>query len=194
MKAFIHKQSPEVINNRYSAGIVLGGMCNYNEKVNTIVFNETGDRLAQTLRLYNLNIIDKIIVSGGAGRLFTEEKKEADIIKQYLLSLNIPEEDILIEKTSKNTYENAKYTAKLIRRAELKGNFLLISSAQHLPRAQKCFSKQGIETEIYSANMDIGTPLGVSDYFIPQAKTLKDWEKLIHEIIGIWAYRLFGYI
>ena len=72
----------------YSAGIILGGLCSYNEVYKRYFFSEAGDRLFQTLHLYKKGKIGKIIVSGGSGRLFINEQKEADVIKEYLLLVN----------------------------------------------------------------------------------------------------------
>ena len=108
--------------------------------------------------------------------------------------MDIPEKDILIENKSKNTYENAKFSAQVIKEHELSPPFLLISSAEHLPRAKKCFDKQKVKTDLFSANLDTEIPLSVSDYFMPNAKTLRDWEKLMHEIVGTLGYRIAGYI
>ena len=75
------------------------------------------------------------------------------------------------------------------------GKFLLITSATHERRALKCFEKAGIHA----------TPLSVDRYsgprsfefdrmFIPNAKILFNWEALTHEIIGLWIYKVAGYV
>jgi len=178
----------------YSAGIVLGGMASYNHRTGQPVFNEAGDRLMQTLHLYHTGVIDKIIISGGSGYLFRDEIKEAPLIKQFLINNRIPESDILLESQSRNTYENARFTADLIKQKEIDGPFLLITSSLHLPRALKCFEKQGINPDVYPAESRLGAPLTPSDFIVPDAATLNDWKLLFHEIIGLFAYRLAGYI
>jgi uncharacterized SAM-binding protein YcdF (DUF218 family) len=178
----------------YTAAIVLGGIASYNRKAEQTVFNKAADRLMQTLHLYHTGVIDKIIISGGSGYVFFPEAKEAHIIEQYLLDNQIPKSDILTESKSRNTYENARFTSDLIRQKKLKGSFLLISSSLHLPRARMCFEKQGVNPDVYPAENYDGIPLSPSDYIVPDAATLKAWEMFFHELLGLLAYRLAGYI
>lgn len=54
----------------------------------------------------------KLIVSGGKG---TDEKiSEAEAMKRYLLEKNIAEEDIICEDKSTTTFENLKYSKKIM--------------------------------------------------------------------------------
>lgn len=192
--AYVSHPGKSVYQKHYTAGIVLGGMAAYNNYTKEVVFNKAGDRLAKTLRLYRAGVINKIIISGGSGSPFIEERKESEVLREYLIGLNVPENDILIENKSRNTYENALYTAELIKKDSLAGSFLLITSALHLPRAQKCFATQKIPVDIHPANFEYGTPLKLSDFLIPKPETLGDWESLMHELVGTIAYRLAGYI
>ncbi len=178
----------------YSAGIVLGGMSRYNRAADQITFMKAGDRLAQAIHLYHTGIIDKIIISGGSGNPFANSEKEADILQNYLLDIHIPTSDVIIENQSRNTHENALYTAKLIKENDITGSFVLISSALHLKRAKKCFEAYGIKADTYAANYENGMPLKISDYYMPKAEILKNWEYFLHEIIGIGVYKLMGYI
>ena len=54
--------------------------------------------------------------------------------------MGIPENDIIIENKSRNTHENAFYTAQLFEKNGFsKSNNLLITSSMHMRRAQACF-------------------------------------------------------
>ena len=57
-------------------GIVLGSFSSYNPEDKMINFNEHGDRLISAIKLYNLGIIKKIIVSGGNGKLINNDLRK----------------------------------------------------------------------------------------------------------------------
>jgi uncharacterized SAM-binding protein YcdF (DUF218 family) len=53
---------------------------------------------------------------------------------------------IILERRSRNTYENAPYSAQLISSGS-KDHWLLVTSAYHMPRAIGCFRKAGLRVE-----------------------------------------------
>lgn len=178
----------------YQIGIVLGGMSNYNEKINRIAFRNGGDRLFQALSLYYQGKIKKILISGGSGRVLSQKLKEADFIRQYLSELQFPEQDLIIENQSKNTRENALFSKKILESLNLNENYLLITSSFHMRRAKACFTRVGINAEIYPTDWFAHYEAYSPDLIIvPSASALQGWEMLIHEIIGYITYKLVGY-
>ena len=84
----------------YDYGILLTGMITYDSKYERINFKSSSDRLWQTMELYKEGYLDKIFIVGGSGEVFNQEFKESQILKDYLVKLGIPEDDILIETNS----------------------------------------------------------------------------------------------
>jgi len=176
----------------YDFGIVLGGMASYDNEFNRVNFHEANDRLMQAIDLYKKGKIKKIFISGGSGNLFYNEKKEADILKAFLINISVPDSDIIIENKSKNTYENALFSAKILKQKKSK-NLLLITSSLHIYRAKKCFEKVGLKVDIFPADY-YNEELSFESIFIPKPEILTAWTKLFHEIFGIIAYKIAGYI
>lgn len=82
------------------------------------------------------------LFSKGAGNLFllsggTVNVKagisEATAMKNYLISLGVKENEILIEDKSHNTYENARYCAELLKTVNYE-KLILVSSSYHIYR------------------------------------------------------------
>ena len=65
--------------------------------------------------------------------------KESEWTYNFLLNMGIDSNRIIIEPYSRNTMENASYTAKIIKNNQEKS--LLITSAIHMRRAKMCFTK-----------------------------------------------------
>ena len=176
------------ITKQYKAGILLGGFSEYDRQTKIHNFKKEADRLIYTLQLYNLKIINKIIISGGNGMLVGNKYKEAQTIQEFLIRNKISEKDIIIESKSRNTKENALYTAKII---DKKYEYLLITSAIHMKRSQLCFKKAGVKTIPFTVDNTMSyRSQNIERIIFPRAQTLERWEELIHEIIGYYVYKI----
>ncbi len=184
----------ESLENSYTYGIVLGGLATYDNIYERVIFHPATDRLMQALDLYKRGKIEKILISGGSGAVIYKEKKEADILKNYLIKIGISKDDIIIESKSKNTHENALFTSKILAANNESVKYLLISSSLHILRAQKCFEKEGTPVDIFPTNYKIKQFNTVGFYVIPSAEALSNWNMFIHEIIGLITYKISGYI
>lgn len=76
----------------------------------------------------------------------------------------------------------------------LNGPFLLISSAMHLPRAEKLFLNQKLD--IRSHPCDFMTRAIANnfweDYLLPSSLTLNNWDTFIKELSGLIIYKIIG--
>ena len=82
-----------------------------------------------------------IIVSGG--KVFKFKKAEAPIMKRFLMDLGIPDDQIILEENSRDTFGNAKYTQKICEKLGFKKP-ILVTSAYHLKRSVLSFKKVGL--------------------------------------------------
>ena len=177
------------LSSNYKYGIVLGGFSSYNKDVKHIDFNEFSDRLITAIELYNLQKIDTILISGGNGLLINDGMKESEWTYNFLLNFGVDSNRIIIENRSRNTMENASYTADIIN--DNKETSLLITSAVHMRRAKMCFSKNNITVDVFTTDNTSSDILLTFDYLlIPNSVALKKWEFLIHEWIGFMIYKI----
>lgn len=92
------------------------------------------------------------------------------------------------ETKSFNTCENARFSATILRRADVPAAYL-VTHAWHMPRAMLSFARAGypvIPAPVYRDAVEIR---GVSD-FLPHANAWLRSYFAIHEWIGLIAYRL----
>lgn len=180
---------------RYHYGILLGGFAYRNAEHGQVNFSRASDRVWQTLRLYRQGTIQSIVVSGGAASMFRQHQpSEAELVRSYLLWAGVPDSAIRIETQSKNTYENALYTARLLGSGRDTLQCLLITSAFHQPRALACFRKQGFRPHTALADSYVGQPgtLG-SKLLVPKEETMEQWKLFLREWLGLLVYRMQGY-
>ncbi len=154
-------------------------------------FNKGVDRAIHTIDLYKKGLVDKIVITGGIGSIFTTSKSESENLLSFFLQAGIPKENIILEIKARNTAENASYTKELIGSDE---SIILVTSAFHMRRSIACFKKIGIEvtpfpTDLYSIPYS-WTP---DDWLVPKSSAISNWEILIKEWIGFLAYKIRGY-
>ncbi len=180
-------------NAQYSAGILLGGLSMY-DKSDTGYFGNNADRFIQTVNLYHSRQIKKIVISGGSGNLLLQEPAETDFLYKELLRNGIPKEDILVESKSRNTYENAVLSKRLLDSLQIPGPYIIVTSAQHMPRAIQVFRKAGYQQPLpYPCDYKvIDTRFNLNDLIIPDITYISDWKYLIKEMVGLVVYRLTG--
>jgi uncharacterized SAM-binding protein YcdF (DUF218 family) len=185
----------DLMTTKYDGAIVLGGVGSIDLRIGKINFSNSGDRLFQTLPMVYNGRIKKLIFTGGSGSLEFPDKKEAFFVRKYLRSINFPDSLLIIENESKNTYENAVFTKKILDSLNMKGNFLLITSAYHMPRAVAVFKKAGYKNIIpYVVNRSSGIRRFTFDHLlIPNAGTIFLVELLFHEWVGFLTYKIKGY-
>lgn len=186
----------ENMHEKYDVGIVLSGMAIYNNDLQRLNIKDGADRIWNAITLYKKGVIDKILISGKYGYIVNYGLSEATRFKQNLIEWGIPSTDILIDSLSRNTYENAVETQKvLIRNPSLK-KALLITSGYHMRRALACFHQQHLYPTPFSTNLYNGDRrLWTFDHLlVPDSETFLAWNKLTKEWIGYIAYRITGKI
>ncbi len=174
----------------YKTGILLGGLSSV-DRYSGELFSSAADRFIQANKLYHQGIINKIVVSGG--RINRHEPKEADFIRSQLIASGTSQSDIVVENRSRNTYENAIFTKKIIDSQRVDGPFLLITSALHMRRALSVFKKTSIQVTGYPCNYTvINKKFDFKDYIWPDIGVLDQWKFLLKEIAGLGLYKLSG--
>ncbi len=184
------------IQKTYDVVIVLGGYTHSLKKPRDRVhFNQAFDRLARGVELYKKGKAGKILLSSGSAQVTGEKVKSSLIVEDHLLKREIPQEDLLVEAQSRNTHENARASARKLKKMFPKGDFILVTSAFHMYRAKQCFEAENLEITTFPADFRGGEIVWeLDDVLIPSAGAVKSWGVLIKEWVGICAYWLFGYL
>ena len=131
------------------------------------------------------------MISGGNGLLFNDGYIESEAMRDYLLANKIPMTDIIIENTSRNTIENAMNSAEILKEKYNEGTFLLITSANHMRRAQLCFNKANLQITAFPTDCTTSyRSTGYEYILLPRVEALERWQDLIHEWIGYIVYKM----
>lgn len=196
MRAWEIETRPIASLQRYKLAIVLTGSTMNHEPDDRVYFSKGADRVTHTIQLYKAGLIEKILISGGTGRLTGESEPEADKFKKVMVLMGVPDADILIENETRNTGESAREVKKILSTQGFEGkDCVLITSAFHMRRSLACYRKAGVEldsfsTDFYSQPRDYH----LDSFLIPKVEAISIWHKLAKEWVGFIAYKFAGYV
>ena len=180
---------------RVDAVVVLAGVVNLSLSTpEYIEFNESIERIITGIQLLKQGYARTLLISGGTGSLYDQEKKEAPLLRNFAIEFGVPESQILMESASRNTYENALQTRQIMQEHGI-SQVMLVTTAIHLPRAMACFHKLGIAPIAYPVDFQLAPnwKYHIAD-IIPGSGAFRRSSVVLHESIGLLAYKLAGYI
>ena len=180
----------------YDTGIVFTGVTKPDKSPKDRVYFEKGaDRITHALQLYKQGKIKHVLISGGTSLTQKSDEASAVRLKDFLMMAGVPDSVITVEPRAVNTYENAVFTAEILKKDFPGQNYLLITSSFHMRRAALCLKKQGITFKQFPTDFYTGHDfMSFDNLFIPKAGAFLMWEKIIKELSGIVVYRLMGYL
>ena len=172
--------------------IVLGGSTESGkiaEERNDISFGSSSERVFKCLEFLQQKPRGIVIFTGLSGRLFHKGLSEAEITEKLIKALKIDSRNILFEKRSRNTFENAFYTGEIINEHQIK-QWGIVTSASHMRRAIATFEKQHPEIVFEPIPVDFQTANSI--YWGPGniQESVDLWRVYIHETVGYWVYKL----
>jgi uncharacterized SAM-binding protein YcdF (DUF218 family) len=184
---------------QYETGIVLTGVVNTEIRPHDrVYFHKGADRVTHAAQLYLEGKINKIVISGGTGKLleYDDDIPEADNIVGFYTMIGIPWEDLIIDNHSQNTWQSAVNCKQILDKMYPEGRHLIITSAFHQRRSMACFRKVGLPSDPFPCDFytDRSGELNFSSMLLPSTAALMRWEILIKEWVGMVAYKLAGYI
>ncbi len=129
------------------------------------------------------------VYASGGKPLSEADEFEGAVMRRWLVSFGIGEEQAFAEEASENTWQNALYI-KAILQAKGISRVVLVTSAWHMPRSIWCFEQQGFD--VIAAPTDYLTQRKPYDArsFLPDAGVLADSSLALHEYLGMAWYRL----
>lgn len=126
-----------------------------------------------------------ILISGG--KVFSDTGIESEISKRQLQALGIPAKDIFVENHSLNTEQNARFTAKMLKKYNFSSP-ILVTSAFHLPRAVIEFAKTGLQILPYPSDYWTSRPEKLyAVKLVPSSSGLSLTGTALKEYLGILA-------
>lgn len=179
----------------YDYAVVLGGYSSFDTTYLRVRFSDAADRFIQSYQLYLQGKVKILFLTGGSGSVLHQDETEADKVKDFLISLKVPEQDIIMDKVSRNTHENAAITADWMAKNDPNASCLLVTSATHMRRALGCYKKVGLKVTPYTTHrLTDPRKFDPDTLFLPNSRNLSKWDVILKEFVGILIYKVVGYI
>jgi uncharacterized SAM-binding protein YcdF (DUF218 family) len=108
-----------------------------------------------------------------------------------LADFDVDPSRINIEPRSRTTFEDAFYSAALLK-PKPSETWLLVTAAMHMPRAIGCFRVAGFQVEAYPVEFTTRSRSSPFSPFATGSSALIQLDRAAKEWIGLIAYRLMG--
>ena len=152
----------------------------------------SGERILALLVLARRYPQARLVFSGGSGIPGFQEVREADMAAELFAELGLPTDRVVFERDSRNTFENARSTTALVK-PDRPDNWLLVTSATHMPRAMGAFCRQGWKLRPYPVDY-LTLDTGGSWFELDFLNHLGGLQDAVREWTGLIAYRITGKI
>ncbi len=185
--------------------VLLGGGTNPADYPRSMVeFNSAGDRVLYAAQLYHQGKADHILASGGTIEwLNANDTTAAQEMASLLGLLQVPEDALWLEEDSRNTHENAVNTHAILAPMGI-DRIILVTSAIHMPRSVALFERLGFDvipaptdyriTQTEWDRLRSPNPAVQLLNLIPSAENLSQTSGVLKEYIGLFIYRLRGWL
>ena len=155
-----------------------------------VIVGEAIERNLAFMMLARLHPEAKLVFSGGVGSMLQQDYKAADVAKRLYQEQGMNVSKIIFERESRNTWQSALLSKNLVN-PEAGTNWVLITTAWHMPRSMGIFCKVGWQV----------TPYPVDYYTQPGSLMRLSWgfasnlNKLViavKEWVGLVTYKFTG--
>ena len=169
--------------------VVLSGMVRtiQTNEVLSYEFGESVDRIFAGIDLFKENKAPSLILTGGK-MPWSIGKPEGEYLRDVAIKYGVPRKNILLTENVQNTDQEAKSVKKILNIDAPK--VILVTSAFHMPRAQKVFEKVGIRIIPFPVDFRNASSKLTFMHFMPSAKSIWETSFFVKEMIGRTYYNL----
>ncbi|MEZ5639410.1 MAG: YdcF family protein [Burkholderiaceae bacterium] len=174
--------------------VVLGGALSHPslwENHQEVGLNEQAERMTEAVALMRQYPHLRLLFTGGIATVSATGASEAERARVFFTAMGVDPARVVYEDRSRNTYENALYSAGLPG-VDKRQPWLLLTSAFHMPRSMGVFGRVGWNVTPWPVDYRTTAHDSWFDFSLHYGPGL--WKLALHEWLGIAAYRLAGWI
>ena len=158
---------------------------------------DDADRFFAGIDLYQAGKAPRLICTGGALPWEKGSQNEGVILKTFAQRMGVPEASITVSREAQNTEQEAQavwdlFVSQVSQASHVPHapKILLVTSAFHMPRAQRLFERQGFEVEAFPVDFKVGARVVTPMDFFPDPRALRMTDVLVRELLGRFYYQI----
>jgi uncharacterized SAM-binding protein YcdF (DUF218 family) len=132
-----------------------------------------------------------VIIAGGKVDPSVPGRTNSDIMRDCLVELGVPADEIQIEEESRNTAESARKCKAMLEALSAK-RVILVTEAYHMRRSLYAFQSLGLPLEAAPCASRLGEFKPSLRKFLPSTHALDSVHVGLQELLGLVWYRLKG--
>lgn len=172
--------------------VVLGGALSRSslwEAHDQPALNEHAERMTTAVMLSRRFPHLKLLFTGGIASVAGDGLTEVARARRFFDDMGVSPAQVVYEDRSRNTYENAVFSAAVpgVRKTD---RWLLLTSASHMPRSMGVFVKAGWNVTPYPVDYRSDGEIDWLDISFGRGPGY--WQEAAHELLGYHAYRWLG--
>ena len=183
---------PEMdVISQHAGVIVLGGALEHPQSWmahGQVPLGQSAERMTVPVGWMRSHTHLQLLFSGGEGRLRSTGVTEGQLAQQFYREQGLDMGRVHIEPSARTTRENAQRVQQTLGAACAQSQWLLVTSAWHLPRAVPEFEAVGCRITPYPVDFRTGAHTPWSAYH--WADSVMRWQVALHEWLGQLAYGL----
>lgn len=155
-----------------------------------------GDRIIMGMELARMGKAPVLVLGGNVAEFPEGDRQESETVRKFLVERKLVAGEVIALPACGDTHDEAMHTGRLARERQWK-RVLLVTSANHMPRATAVFRAQGLEVIPAPCNFltELSQPAsGSGPPSIPRAGLLGKTGVWLHEKIGWAVYRHRGWL
>lgn len=174
--------------------VVLGGgssTIHLDEQAVNVLSTASLLRVWEGARLYDILDDPLVVLSGGINEWAWEMAPESVPMLDALIDAKVPADRIILESSSKNTFEQA-INLRPVLEAQNLSRFVLVTSPIHMRRALATFRAQGLDPVPSASAQHPDGFLTDRAWFLPNSDALTASHRALQEIMALISYALRG--
>lgn len=157
--------------------------------------NDAGDRLLTAQELIRQGKARSLVIGGGGYLAGEEIHSDGELLVKWISNWNVPPKPLFVLSVSGDTHDEA-LKVRAVMTEQRWQKVLLVTSAQHMRRAEGAFRKAGVPVVPVACDFHaFGAKRGKSKFTpFPNPAGFDQLAKYLHEVIGWRVYRLRGWV
>ena len=183
---------PKPLPEKVDGVIVLGGaeIPKLTQLRGQISLTDSVERLTTFVSLARKYSDAKFVYAGGQGAIMAQEYKSATTARLFFEQMGLDTSSVIFESQSRNTQENVENALQLAQ-PEKGENWVLITSAWHMPRSVGIFRKLNWQVIPYPVDFKTTGKLEMR-ISVPKFSAIASVSNVVYEWIGLFYYWLMG--